>query len=75
MTSNDKKIKILDYLKGKNIGQWTEESEIEKELSESDNLSHIDVRNLLPEMVKDKLVDFSRNQCSYKITSEGRRFN
>lgn len=72
MSADEQKNTVLDYLGCKNMGQWTGEEEIEKEFSET--INHVDIRKLLPELVKEKYLEFSRNGCSYKITADGRRF-
>lgn len=73
MTEAEQKNKVLEYLRGKNMGQWSAEEEIEKDLSE--DINHVAIRKLLPELVREKYLEFSRNGCSYKITAEGRRFS
>ena len=73
MSSEEQKNKVLEYLRGKNIGQWTGEDEIEKEFT--DTINHMDVRAALPALVRDKYLEYSRNGCSYKITGDGRRFS
>jgi len=73
MTQDEEKNIVLDYLKGKNIGQWTNEEDIEKEFTQT--INHVQIRKLLPELVKEKYLEFSRNGCSYKITADGRRFS
>ncbi len=73
MTWEEKKNMILDLLKGKNMGQWTQEPDIEEAVKES--INHVEVREILPEMASAKHVEFSRNVNSYKITPEGRRLS
>lgn len=73
MTTAEQKNTVLEFLSGKNMGQWTAQDEIEKEFSET--INHMQIRTLLPELVTEKHLEFSRNQCTYKITADGRRFS
>lgn len=70
MTNSPENIILLE-LSFKPMAYWTPLTEIEADCSPE--LDHMQVRGLLPVLLKRGLVEYSRHESSYKITAAGRR--
>ncbi len=63
--------RILDYLKGRQIGQWTPEDTIEKELA--GDIHYYNIRVALHSLKTAGCVDFSKHGSSYQLNKAGQK--
>ena len=70
--SNEQMNAILKHLESKHIGQWTKESDIENHFKET--IPGFIVTTGLQRMFNEEILDYSRNMCEYKLSTNGRAF-
>lgn len=66
---------VLKYLAERNMGEWSPEKKVETHFSTTEHRIHYyHIRVILETLKSDGYAEFSRHDCSYKITSAGKKF-
>jgi hypothetical protein len=63
---------VLRYMDEKHIGQWSPEETVEKDFTGI--IDYYTIRQILPNLLSEGYLEYSRHACSYKITFNGKDF-